>query len=130
MIRKNCWKYWGYSMTKGKESSMEQTEQNRDKKDIVTKLDSEYPPEKEIFLILEMNNDRSFAINDSKTQRSFTIAFTNLAKVKDYMNMLYHGGIIQTKKYRVLPTTMEEYFTRLKNKFGNFDLVIDPLDNH
>jgi hypothetical protein len=38
-------------------------------------------------------------------------------------------GVVRSKQYRALPTTFDEYFTRLKVKFGNLDLVIDPPDD-
>ena len=96
------------------------------KQQIVKKSSSPHKPDTKIYLAFEPNINKAFGITEPMLPRTYHIAFTSLAKLEKFMKNLHSIGVVHSKQYRAFPTTFDEYFTHLKAKFGNLDLVIDP----
>ncbi|RQV93556.1 MAG: hypothetical protein EH224_12285, partial [Calditrichaeota bacterium] len=119
-------------MKKDKGDSIDQSDDRWDeliRKGLITKFDAGHPPDMEIFLVLELHRNKVFGLTAHRIKKSFNVAFTSLENVQRYMDNMHRIGVYNFKKYRALPTSFEEYFTRLKEKFGNLDLIIDPPDD-
>jgi len=96
---------------------------------LIVKSGTSRKPSTKIYLVFEPQRDRAFSITEPMLSRTWNIAFTSLGKLKSVMNNLYRIGVLHTKQYRAFPTTIGEYTNRLKSKFGDLDLVIDPPDD-
>lgn len=96
---------------------------------LIVKSDTSRKPNSKIYLVFEPQRNKAFGITEPILPRTWNIAFTSLGKLKSFMNNLYSIGILHSKQYRAFPTTIGEYFNRLKAKLGDFDLAIDPPDD-
>ncbi len=96
---------------------------------LIVKSDPSHKPDTKIYLVFEPQRNRALAITEPMLSRTWNIAFTSLGKLKNFMNNLYSIGVFHSNEYRAFPTTIAEYTCRLKTKFGNQDLAIDPPDD-
>jgi hypothetical protein len=85
----------------------------------------ELDPDDEIFLALDMKF-QPYGFYDQGSGRTLNFAFRSLEKIKEFMDAAVNQGILTIQQYRTIPTTPREYYGRLKEKFGGFDLAVDP----
>jgi hypothetical protein len=82
-------------------------------------------PEETIHLALSLAG-RPLGIVVPGRAVTLNLAFTGLARLKDFMDALHRRKVVRFTRYKALPTTRSEYFGRLRARTGGFDLAVDP----
>lgn len=85
----------------------------------------ELDPDDEIFLALDMKF-QPYGFFDQASGKTLNFAFRSILTLRMFMKEMYKRKVIRTKDFRTIPTTPREYYGKLKEKFGGFDLAVDP----